>query len=68
LHFTLQVFNNLVTLATSHYSNVRSRSQDVLLKMLHVFPGSYRPLLPRLIALVKNDSGVTHEEFKVGAL
>ena len=61
-----KVIENLLTLATSHYSGVRSRAQDILHKCLSLFGYSYRLITPRLIEIIGNKE-TKHEAFK-GAL
>ena len=62
-----QVIHNLLTLSTSHYSHVRAKAQDSLLRCLSHFSHSYLEILPRLEQLLKEDNDIKHEEFK-GAL
>ncbi len=60
---------DLLTLATSDYSGVRTRAQDVLLRCSNQFSHSYKLLLPKLKELLTtrvDDDAVSHEQFKVG--
>ena len=61
----IQVYNNLLTLATSHYSSVRSHAQSTLLKCTQHFAHSYKVLMPTLVrSLQQNEEEVSHEQFK----
>ena len=61
----IQVYNNLLSLATSHYSSVRSHAQSTLLKCTQNFAHSYKVLMPTLInSLQQNEETVSHEQFK----
>ena len=62
-----RLYDDLLGLATNHYSEVRIRGQDVLARALRYFAYSYQLLLPRLLELLKCGTGVSHEQFK-GAL
>lgn len=61
------MFENLLSLATSHYSNVRIKGQDALFRCMNNFSHSYKQLIPRLVASLQKDEAISHEEFK-GAL
>ncbi|KAG8223216.1 hypothetical protein J437_LFUL003567 [Ladona fulva] len=58
---------HLLTLATSHYSEVRCRAQSVLMTSMEYFYCSYVVILPELLKILRQDSNVNHEQFK-GAL
>ena len=61
----VQVYKNLLSLATSHYSSVRSHAQSSLLKCTQNFAHSYRVLMPTLLnSLQQDENTVSHEEFK----
>ena len=61
----VQVYYNLLKLATSHYSSVRSHAQSTLLKCTQNFAHSYKVLMPTLIrSLQQNEDVVSHEQFK----
>ena len=55
-------------LSTSHYSDCRIYSQDLLLKTLsRCAPKTYKCLIPKLVKYLQSDEEVTHQMFK-GAL
>ena len=56
---------DLLELATSQYSAVRVRGQELLARAFKHFPGSYSLLLDPLTALLQRDPAVSHEQFKV---
>lgn len=58
------VFNNLLTLATSHYSEVRARAQNKLFVAVDHYPYSYIMLIPKLVENLQTDSNQNHELFK----
>ncbi|XP_049827617.1 proteasome activator complex subunit 4-like [Schistocerca gregaria] len=58
---------SLLTLSTSHYSEVRSRAQQTLFTALDTFSYSYLVLVPKLLEYLKEDSKEHHDQFK-GAL
>ncbi len=63
-----QIFEDILELATNHYSEVRIKAQELMGKCHRHFAYSYKVVLPRLLQLVHKDtSGVTHEQYK-GAL
>jgi proteasome activator subunit 4 len=59
-----QILLNLLTLSTSHYSEVRSRAQVKLFAALDQFSYSYRVLIPHLVSHLQQDSSQFHEQFK----
>ncbi|KAJ9582853.1 hypothetical protein L9F63_022812, partial [Diploptera punctata] len=59
-----QIMLNLLTLSTSHYSEVRSRAQMKLFTALEQFSYSYMVLIPDLLKYLKQDSNKYHEQFK----
>ena len=65
LHQSLM--KDLISLATSHYSEVRGQAQDTLFNCFRSFPYSYRVTLPDVLNLLKKESDSSHEQFK-GAL
>ncbi|XP_076047764.1 proteasome activator complex subunit 4-like isoform X2 [Oratosquilla oratoria] len=70
LHFMKtheDILHSLFELATSQYSEVRSKAQVVMNMVFRSFPYSYKMILPGLVDLLKHDPSVTHEQFK-GAL
>ena len=61
------VFNDILDLATNHYSEIRIRGQELLGRCFRYFAYSYKVALPRLMDYLRNDNQTTHEQFK-GAL
>ena len=61
------IYEDLLMLATNHYSEVRIKGQDILSKGIKHFSHSYHILVPRLLELLKKTEDVSHEQFK-GAL
>ena len=61
------IYEDLLLLATNHYSEVRIKGQDILSKGIKHFSHSYQLLVPRLLELLKKTDEVSHEQFK-GAL
>ncbi|PNF36512.1 hypothetical protein B7P43_G15901 [Cryptotermes secundus] len=59
-----QMMINLLTLSTSHYSEVRSRAQVKLFTALDQFSYSYTVLIPHLLRNLQQDSSQFHEQFK----
>ncbi|XP_063231181.1 proteasome activator complex subunit 4-like isoform X2 [Bacillus rossius redtenbacheri] len=55
---------DLMTLSTSHYSEVRSRAQNRLFNTFNKFYYSYSALLPNMLENLKKDSNQHHELFK----
>ena len=69
-NFTLAhktIYEDLLVLATNHYSEVRIKGQDILSRGIKHFSHSYHLLVPRLLELLKKTEAVSHEQFK-GAL
>eukprot|EP00095_Tigriopus_kingsejongensis_P000186 maker-scaffold41_size498431-snap-gene-0.12 protein:Tk00186 transcript:maker-scaffold41_size498431-snap-gene-0.12-mRNA-1 annotation:"proteasome activator complex subunit 4" len=62
-----KVLENLFTLSTSHYSQVRCHAQDVLGQCMGNFNSGYLELIPKALEFLQNDPNVSHEQFK-GAL
>ncbi|XP_075223188.1 proteasome activator complex subunit 4A-like isoform X2 [Lycorma delicatula] len=58
------IFDNLLTLATSHYSEVRARAQSKLFVAVDHYPYSYKLLVPKLVENLQKDSNKHHELFK----
>ncbi|XP_014668208.1 PREDICTED: proteasome activator complex subunit 4-like [Priapulus caudatus] len=58
---------DLFLLSTSRYSQVRARAQAVMSTVMHDFPHCYTRILPRTLALLKEDPDISHEQLK-GAL
>ena len=61
------IYEDLLLLATNHYSEVRIKGQEILGSAVKHFSHSYQLLLPRLVQLLKKTEDVSHEQFK-GAL
>ena len=61
------IYDDLLLLATNHYSEVRIKGQDILGKAVKHFSHSYQLLTPKLIQLLQKTEEVSHEQFK-GAL
>lgn len=61
------IYDDLLMLATNHYSAVRIKGQEVLGKGLKHLAHSYHVLVPRLVELLKKNDDISHEQFK-GAL
>ena len=61
------IYDDLMLLATNHYSEVRVKGQDILGKAVKHFSHSYQLLIPTLLQLLKKTEDVSHEQFK-GAL
>lgn len=59
-----QILLNLLTLSTSHYSEVRSQAQVKLFEALDLFSYSYTVLIPHLVNHLQQDSTQFHEQFK----
>jgi len=65
-----QIYMNLLTLATSHYPDVRIKSQEVLGKGIRHFNYSYEIILPQLLTFIKKDGSgdisndASHEQLK----
>ena len=59
---------NMLELSLSHYSNVRSKAQDILNKLINNFTKSYKQVIPDLAEKLKKSPDVVHEQFKVGEL
>nr|CAD7425108.1 unnamed protein product [Timema monikensis] len=59
-----QIMLNLLTLSTSHYSEVRVRAQAKLFLTLDQFAYSYMILIPQLLSNLQQDSNQFHEQFK----
>ncbi|XP_047484565.1 proteasome activator complex subunit 4-like isoform X1 [Penaeus chinensis] len=67
LHFTAThkaIMSNLLHLSTSHYSEVRSKAQNILNQLFQYFPYSYKLILPDLVTYLKVDPTENHEQFK----
>ena len=62
-----KIFDDILTLATNHYSVVRIRGQDLLSRCFRYFSYSFKVLLPRLLELLQSNEDISHEQFK-GAL
>uniref|UniRef100_A0A6B2EKU9 Proteasome activator complex subunit 4 n=1 Tax=Phlebotomus kandelakii TaxID=1109342 RepID=A0A6B2EKU9_9DIPT len=62
-----RIMLDLLTLATSKYSTVRSIAQGRLFSMFSIYAFSYRCILDELVTYLKLDSNEHHESFK-GAL
>jgi len=63
-----QIFHDIVDLATSYYSVVRIKAQELIGKCHRHFAFSYKVVLPRLLLSLNTDDGnVSHEQYK-GAL
>uniref|UniRef100_A0A0P4W4D0 Proteasome activator complex subunit 4 C-terminal domain-containing protein n=1 Tax=Scylla olivacea TaxID=85551 RepID=A0A0P4W4D0_SCYOL len=58
------VMNSLMHLATSQYSEVRSKSQHTLSQIFQSFPYSYKLVLPSLISSLQVNPTEQHEKFK----
>ena len=61
------IYEDLLLLATNHYSEVRIKGQEVLSRAIKHFSHSYHLLVPRLLELLMKSEQVSHEQFK-GAL
>jgi len=61
------IYDDLLLLATNHYSAVRVKGQEVLGKGIKHLAHSYQIIVPRLVDLLKKDDSISHEQFK-GAL
>eukprot|EP00092_Neocalanus_flemingeri_P031411 GFUD01034116.1.p1 GENE.GFUD01034116.1~~GFUD01034116.1.p1 ORF type:complete len:1998 (+),score=527.07 GFUD01034116.1:71-6064(+) len=61
------IYDDLLLLATNHYSEVRIKGQEVLGRGMKHFSHSYQLLVPKLVELLKKDENISHEQFK-GAL
>ena len=61
------IYEDLLLLATNHYSEVRIKGQEVLSRGIKHFSHSYHLLVPRLLELLQKTDEVSHEQFK-GAL
>lgn len=63
-----QTIFDIFTLSTSHYSEVRTFAQDLMVKLMsRTAPESHNIILPKLIPLLQNDPNVSHQQLK-GAL
>ncbi|CAG0888612.1 unnamed protein product [Cyprideis torosa] len=63
----VEIIKDLFRLATSHYAEVRVKTQSLLHGALKIFPYSYKVIVDDLVGLLKDDPTVTHDQFK-GAL
>jgi len=61
------IYEDLLLLATNHYSAVRIKGQDVLGRGIKHLAHSYQVVVPRLVEMLKKDENISHEQFK-GAL
>ncbi|XP_022243744.1 proteasome activator complex subunit 4-like [Limulus polyphemus] len=59
-----ELMNDLLRLATSHYSEVRIKAQSTLQACFRLFPLSYKIFLPDILNLLTVDTVVSHEKFK----
>lgn len=58
------LLDDLTTMATSDYTEVRMDSQRVLFGCLEVFDFSARSILPQMLENIKPNSNVSHEKLK----
>lgn len=55
---------DLMNLSTSHYSQVRARSQEAINACFQYFPYSYRVILPIVLKNLNKQETMVHEQFK----